>query len=68
MVWSRSLHATADLFFVLKKNRPEPDPVVAGLIGIDPAAQSSSASSADPTARDMLLRMPGVPSVHAYHI
>lgn len=33
LLWSRSLHATADLFRTLKEGRDEPDPVLAASIG-----------------------------------
>ena len=35
MIWSRSLHATADIFRALKANQDEPDPVTAAAIGAD---------------------------------
>ncbi len=33
IIWSRSLHATADLFRALKANQDEPDPAAAALVG-----------------------------------
>ena len=33
IIWSRSLHATADLFRSLKANQDEPDAAVAALVG-----------------------------------
>ena len=33
LLWSRSLHATADLFRALKEGRDEPDPLAAAAIG-----------------------------------
>lgn len=33
IIWSRSLHATADIFRALKSNQDEPDPAVAALLG-----------------------------------
>ncbi|GIL92347.1 hypothetical protein Vretifemale_19875, partial [Volvox reticuliferus] len=34
LIWSRSPHATADLFAVLKSNQEEPDPAAAALVGV----------------------------------
>lgn len=33
MIWSRSLHATADIFRALKTHQDEPDPLTAAAIG-----------------------------------
>ena len=33
IIWSRSLHATADIFRALKTNQDEPDPVSAAAVG-----------------------------------
>lgn len=33
IIWSRSLHATADMFRALKANQDEPDPLIAAAIG-----------------------------------
>jgi hypothetical protein len=33
MIWSRSLHATVDIFRALKAHQDEPDPVAAAAIG-----------------------------------
>ena len=33
IIWSRSLHATADIFRALKGNQDDPDPEVAAAIG-----------------------------------
>ena len=33
IIWSRSLHATADIFRALKTNQEEPDPVSAAAVG-----------------------------------
>lgn len=59
VVWSRSLHATADMFSLLKSDRPEPDATTAAAVGLDDAADDGS-KVGNPVARDMLLRMPGV--------
>ncbi len=32
LVWSRSLHATADMFQQLKANQEEPDPITGGWV------------------------------------
>ena len=55
LVWSRSLHATADLFRQLKANYDEPDPVAAGNVGIE-----GNEPAINTTALDMLRRLPGV--------
>ena len=33
MIWSRSLHATVDIFRALKAHQDEPDPVAAAAVG-----------------------------------
>lgn len=33
IIWSRSLHATADIFRALKVNQDEPEPVTAAAVG-----------------------------------
>ncbi len=33
IIWSRSLHATADIFRALKVNQDDPDPVIAAAVG-----------------------------------
>ena len=33
IIWSRSLHATADIFRALKANQDDPDPDVAAAVG-----------------------------------
>ena len=33
LIWSRSLHATADIFQALKINQDDPDPVTAAAVG-----------------------------------
>ena len=55
LVWSRSLHATADMFRQLKANYDEPDPVVCAQVGVDPSNANSNTA-----ALDMLRRLPGV--------
>jgi DNA excision repair protein ERCC-4 len=52
IIWSRSLHATADIFRALKSNQDEPDPAVAALLGtlstIFPACSNNSLGSIAP--------------------
>lgn len=55
LVWSRSLHATTDLFRQLKANYDEPDPIAAGNVGIE-----GNQPAINTTALDMLRRLPGV--------
>ena len=33
VIWSRSLHATADMFRALKANQDDPDPIAAQAVG-----------------------------------
>lgn len=59
VVWSRSLHATADIFQSLKSNHEEPDPVIAATMGLNPddAGREVVVNTA---AIDVLRRLPGV--------
>lgn len=61
LVWSRSLHATADIFKQLKANHEEPDPVAAATVGVngDEGGQGGE-SVVNSTAIDLLRRLPGV--------
>jgi ERCC4-type nuclease len=59
LVWSRSLHATADMFSLLKAGFPEPETEVAAEVGLN-AMNGEVGNVSNPVARDMLLRMPGV--------
>ena len=67
MVWSRSLHATADMFSLLKAGQDEPDAKVAAEVGLEDA-EAMGSDVANPTARDMLLRMPGVTPSNVHSI
>lgn len=64
IIWSRSLHATADIFRALKVNQDDPDPVTAAAVGvpIDGDGQPDGAAEAviNTAAVDMLRRLPGV--------
>lgn len=58
-MWSRSLHATADLFGLLKTGEEAPDPEAAAEVGVcDAGVDEGQLTNA--VGRDMLLRMPGV--------
>lgn len=67
-VWSRSPHATADIFLGLKRNQDEPDAAAAALVGLPPGVNNNSngpAITASETiinqpAMDLLRRLPGV--------
>lgn len=48
IIWSRSLHATADIFRALKTNQEEPDPVSAAAVG-EQTAYDMRASCLVPT-------------------
>src|SRR5665648_192352 len=61
LVWSRSLHATADIFKQLKANHEEPDPVVAATIGIGEGEGGVGGEAVvNGSAIDFLKRLPGV--------
>eukprot|EP00884_Botryococcus_braunii_P016193 jgi/Botrbrau1/3257/Bobra.174_1s0029.1 len=66
IIWSRSLHATADIFGSLKSNQEEPDPLLASAVGApaegdDVAAGGTAAETVVNTAAvDLLRRLPGV--------
>lgn len=59
LVWSRSLHATADIFRQIKANYDEPDPVTAGQVGLEGHAGTSE-PTINTTALEMLRRLPGI--------
>lgn len=60
IAWSRSLHATADLFKQLKTNHEEPDPVWAATVGLTPEDKSSGELVMNGAALEVLRRLPGV--------
>ena len=63
LLWSRSPHATAELFATLKSNQDEPDPATAALVGLPPGTAPGSAASetiVNQPAIDLLRRLPGV--------
>ncbi|KAK2076493.1 hypothetical protein QBZ16_001019 [Prototheca wickerhamii] len=68
LLWSRSMHATADIFMALKANQDEPDPVKAAAAGIplegDPA-EAEAESIVNQPAVDLLRRLPGVTEANA---
>jgi hypothetical protein len=45
MIWSRSLHATVDIFRALKAHQDEPDPVAAAAVGASVILVDGSATS-----------------------
>ena len=47
LIWSRSLHASADLFRALKSNQDDPDPLVAASVGEPPHLQLTQGLSAE---------------------
>jgi DNA excision repair protein ERCC-4 len=61
-VWSRSLHATAEVFRQLKAREEEPDAVAAAAVGLpDGAAGGADAEAVvNQPALDVLRRLPGV--------
>lgn len=72
LVWSRSQHATAEVFKSLKANQDEPDPLVAAAVGVPEDLQAAQGEGEeqgpggarlDPvfnqTAVDLLQRLPG---------
>ncbi|EFN55307.1 hypothetical protein CHLNCDRAFT_134272 [Chlorella variabilis] len=63
LIWSRSLHATADIFQQLKANQDEPDPVTAATVGVPVEAEGAAAAGeavVNQAAIDLLRRLPGV--------
>ncbi|WIA42689.1 hypothetical protein OEZ86_008643 [Tetradesmus obliquus] len=49
LLWSRSQHATGELFLALKRNQEEPEPAAAALVGL-PAGKAAAAGAGDPAA------------------
>lgn len=61
IVWSRSLHATADIFKQLKANHEEPDPISAATVGVAGDEGGAGVESVvNSAAIDLLKRLPGV--------
>ncbi|KAK9806779.1 hypothetical protein WJX72_002577 [[Myrmecia] bisecta] len=64
IIWSRSLHATADIFRTLKANQDEPDPITAASVGVpvgpDGLPLASGEAVVNSGAVDLLRRLPGV--------
>jgi DNA excision repair protein ERCC-4 len=61
LVWSRSLHATADIFRQLKSNYDEPDPVQASNVGLEAGeAADSKEPAVNNSGLEILRRLPGV--------
>lgn len=48
LLWSRSLHATGELFLALKRNHEEPDATAAALTGLPPEAAAAALAGAAP--------------------
>eukprot|EP00892_Ulva_mutabilis_P008481 jgi/Ulvmu1/6004/UM026_0130.1 len=67
LVWSRSLHATADMFLSLKRAHPEPDAAAAAEVGLDQSAHAGGGVG-NPLARDMLLELPGVAPSNVFQL
>lgn len=67
LVWSRSLHATADMFLSLKRSHAEPDAAAAAEIGLDQSAHAGGGVG-NPLARDMLLELPGVAQSNVFQL
>lgn len=59
--WSRSLHATAELFLDLKANHEEPDAHAAAAVGVPISADADDrAGAVNEGAVELLRRLPGV--------
>lgn len=77
LIWSPSLSATAEIFMDLKRDQPDPP---GGEEGQDESGNTASPGSsgqqpktmgsegADPTARDVLLALPGINAQNCYAI
>lgn len=50
MLWSRSQHATGELFLALKRNQDEPDATAAALVGLPLDAAAAAAAGVIPPA------------------
>ena len=48
MLWSRSQHATGELFLSLKRNQEEPDAGTAAVVGLTPEAAAAALAAAGP--------------------
>ena len=62
LIWSRSLHATADQFLQLKAAQEEPDPLAAATVGVPldtGTGASGTESVVNESALDVLRRLPG---------
>lgn len=64
LVWSRSLHATAQLFASLKLNHPDPEPAEAALVGV-PNDRDEAETHLNEAAVDVLRRLPGITERYA---
>ncbi|KAG1666398.1 hypothetical protein FOA52_006507 [Chlamydomonas sp. UWO 241] len=60
LVWSRSPHATADIFAALKANQEEPDAAVAALVGLPPDGAAAAEAVVNTAGQDLLRRLPGI--------
>lgn len=61
IVWSRSLHATSDMFLSLKSNQEEPDPHLAASIASIPGKSVESGElGLNHQAVEILRKLPGV--------
>ncbi|KAF5832312.1 hypothetical protein DUNSADRAFT_11821 [Dunaliella salina] len=71
LVWSRSLHATADMFGALKASGDEPDPAAAAAVGLPEGANAPGSAPApliNTAALEVLKRMPGVTQAGARNL
>lgn len=59
VVWSRSVHATAALFAILKAHAPQPDVEAAAAVGV-PTGQAADEAPTNTAATDFLRRLPGM--------
>jgi DNA excision repair protein ERCC-4 len=59
VVWSRSVHATAALFAILKAHAPQPDVEEAAAVGV-PTGQAADEAPTNTAATDFLRRLPGM--------
>ncbi len=60
ILWSRSPHATIDIFRSLKRSFDDPDVNRCISIGSDDANSNDQSCSDDTTAQDILLSLPGI--------
>ncbi|XP_059608925.1 DNA repair endonuclease XPF [Phlebotomus argentipes] len=69
IVWSPTPYATAQLFYEMKQNKPEPDEKLCSVIGSDAhAAETEVLDKFNMEISDFLLRLPGVTEKNVFRL